>query len=416
MPISRRKFIQITSAGLSASALGVPATARAQAEPIRLGLLTVKTGPLASGGLDMERGLVQFLRDRGNSMAGRKVDLIVADTAGAPATARTKLQELVEKDKVHVIIGPLAAFEALALDDYIRSQQVPTLSVAAAEDLTQRKPNPWFVRPTSTSSNCAHPMADYCAKTLKYKRMATIADDFAYGHEMVGGFQRVFEDNGGKIVQKLWSPLTVPDYGSYLAQMKTNIDGIFLGFAGSNGFRFLRQFNEFGLKGKVNVVGGMTALDESVLRNMGDEALGIITSCWYSAELDNPANRKFAPAFRTEWKYDPGFYAAATYVDGAVLQAAVEAIGGRVEDKPAFMKALRAAKVDTVRGPVRFDDYGNVIGDVFIRKVERKDARLVNSVIQTYPNVSQFWTYDPKEFLKNPVYSRDWPPAKNLES
>ena len=416
MPISRRKFIQITSAGLSASALGVPATARAQAEPIRLGLLTVKTGPLASGGLDMERGLVQFLRDRGNSMAGRKVDLIVADTAGAPATARTKLQELVEKDKVHVIIGPLAAFEALALDDYIRSQQVPTLSVAAAEDLTQRKPNPWFVRPTSTSSNCAHPMADYCAKTLKYKRMATIADDFAYGHEMVGGFQRVFEDNGGKIVQKLWSPLTVPDYGSYLAQMKTNIDGIFLGFAGSNGFRFLRQFNEFGLKGKVNVVGGMTALDESVLRNMGDEALGIITSCWYSAELDNPANRKFAPAFRTEWKYDPGFYAAATYVDGAVLQAAVEAVGGRVEDKAAFMKALRAAKVDTVRGPVRFDDYGNVIGDVFIRKVERKDARLVNSVIQTYPNVSQFWTYDPKEFLKNPVYSRDWPPAKNLES
>jgi len=416
MPISRRKFIQIAGAGLSASAMGVPATVRAQSEPIRLGLLTVKTGPLASGGLDMERGLVQFLRDRGNSMAGRKVDLIVADTAGAPATARTKLQELVEKNRVHAIIGPLAAFEALALDDYIRDQQVPTLSVAAAEDLTQRKPNPWFVRPTSTSSHCAHPMADYCAKTLKYKRMATIADDFAYGHEMVGGFQRVFEDNGGRIVQKLWSPLTVPDYGSYLAQLKTNIDGIFLGFAGSNGFRYLRQFNEFGLKGKVNVVGGMTALDESVLRNMGDEALGILTSCWYSAELNNPANRKFAPAFRAEWKYDPGFYAAATYVDGAVLQAAVEAIGGRVEDKPAFMKALRAAKVDTVRGPVRFDEYGNVIGDVFIRKVERKDGRLVNSVIQTYPNVSQFWTYDPKEFLKNPVYSRDWPPAKNLES
>ena len=416
MPISRRKFIQITGAGLSASALGVPGTARAQAEPIRLGLLTVKTGPLASGGLDMERGLVQFLRDRGNSMAGRKVDLSVADTAGAPATARTKLQELVEKNRVHAIIGPLAAFEALALDDYIRDQQVPTLSVAAAEDLTQRKPNPWFVRPTSTSSHCAHPMADYCAKTLKYKRMATIADDFAYGHEMVGGFQRVFEDNGGRIVQKLWSPLTVPDYGSYLAQLKTNIDGIFLGFAGSNGFRFLRQFNEYGLKGKVNVVGGMTALDESVLRNMGDEALGILTSCWYSAELDNPANRKFAPAFRAEWKYDPGFYAAATYVDGAVLQAAVEAVSGRVEDKAAFMKALRAAKVDTVRGAVRFDDYGNVIGDVFIRKVERKDGRLVNSVIQTYPNVSQFWTYDPKEFLKNPVYSRDWPPAKNLES
>ena len=415
MTVSRRKFIQIAGAGLGASALGVH-PARAQGEPIRLGLLTVKTGQLASGGIDMERGLVQYLRERGNSMGGRKVDLIVADTAGAPATARTKLQELVEKNRVHVITGPLAAFEALALDDYIRDQQVPTLSVAAAEDMTQRKPNPWFVRATSTSSHCAHPMADYCAKTLKYKRMATIADDFAYGHEMVAGFQRVFEDAGGKIVQKLWPPLAVPDYGSYLAQLKTNIDGIFLGFAGSNGFRYLRQFNEFGLKGKVNVVGGMTALDESVLRNMGDEALGILTSCWYSAELDNAANRKFAPAFRAEWKYDPGFYAAATYVNGTVLQAAVEAVGGRIEDKPAFMKALRATKVDTVRGAVRFDDYGNVIGDVFIRKVERKDGRLVNTVVQGYPNVGQFWTYDPKEFLKNPVYSRDWPPAKNLES
>jgi branched-chain amino acid transport system substrate-binding protein len=415
MALSRRKFIQAAGAGIGASALGV-SPARAQAEPVRLGLLTVKTGPLASGGIDMERALVQYLRERGNAMAGRKVDLIVADTGGSPATARSKMQELVEKNRVHVVTGPLAAFEALAIDDYIRDQQVPTLSVAAAEDLTQRKANPWFVRATSTSAQCAHPMADYCAKTLKYKRMATIADDFAYGHEMVGGFQRVFEDNGGKIVQKLWPPLTVPDYGSYLAQLKTSIDGIFLGFAGSNGFRFLRQFNEFGLKGKVSVVGGMTALDESVLRNMGDEALGILTSCWYSAELDNAANRKFAPAFRAEWKYDPGFYAAATFVNGAVLQAALEAINGRVEDKPAFIKALRAARVDTVRGTVAFDDYGNVVGNDYIRKVERKDGRLVNTVVHTYPNVSQFWTYEPKEFLKNPVYSRDWPPAKNLES
>ncbi len=373
MALTRRKFIQAAGAGIGASALGASTRARAQAEPIRLGLLTVKTGPLASGGIDMERALVQYLRERGYAMAGRKVDLIVGDTGGTPATARTKAQELVEKNRVHAVIGPLAAFEALAIDDYIRDQQLPTLSVAAAEDLTQRKSSPWFVRPTSTSSNCSHPMADYCARTLKYKRMATVADDFAYGHEMIGGFQRVFEDNGGRIVQKLWPPLTVPDYGSYLAQLKTNIDGVFLGFAGSNGFRFLRQFNEFGLKGKVSVVGGMTALDESVLRNMGDEALGILTSCWYSAELDNPANRRFAPAFRAEWKYDPGFYAAATYVNGAVLQAAVEAVNGRVEDKPAFMKALRTVKTDTVRGAVTFDDYGNVIGNVYVRKVERKD-------------------------------------------
>ena len=415
MAFTRRRFIQAAGIGFGTSALGFPAIVRAQSGPIRLGLLTVKTGPLASGGIDMEKALVMYLRERNNTIAGRKVDLIVADTAGVPATARTKMQELVERDKVHAVTGPLDAGSALAIDDYIRDKQIPTLSVAAAEDMTQRKPNPWFVRATSTSSHCSQPMADYCAKTLKYKRMAVIADDIPYGHEMVAGFQRVFEEAGGKIVQKLFPPLTVPDYGTYLAQMKTNIDGIFLGFAGSNGFRWFRQFNEYGLKGKINVVGGMTAFDEAVLRNMGDEALGILTACWYSAELDNPINRKFAPAFRAEAKYDPGFYAAATYTNGAVFQAAVEAVKGKVEDKAAFMKALRATKVDTCRGPVTFDAYGNVIGNIYIRKVERKEGRLVNSVIHTYPNVSQFWTYNPKEFLKNPVYSRDWPPAKNLE-
>ena len=99
-----------------------------------------------------------------------------------------------------------------------------------------------------------------------------------------------------------------------------------------------------------------------------------------------------------------------------MLQAALEAVKGKIEDKPAFMKALRGIKVNTVRGPVSFDTYGNVVGNVYIRKVERKEGRLVNVVIHTYPNVSQFWTYKPEEFLKNPVYSRDWPPAKNLES
>jgi branched-chain amino acid transport system substrate-binding protein len=379
--------------------------------------MTVKTGPLASGGIDMERALVQYLKEKNNMLAGRKVELFVGDSAGVPAQARTKIQELVERDRIHIMIGPLAAAEALAADDYIRQAQLLTLSVAAAEDLTQRRPNPWFTRGTATSAQCAHPMADYAYKELKMRRMVTIADDFAYGHEMSAGFQRVFEELGGKIVQKMFPPLTVPDYGTYLAQLKTNVDGIFLGFAGANGFRYLRQFNEYGLMKKVTPVGGMTALDEAVLRNMGDEALGIVTSCWYSAEIENAVNKRFVANFRVDWKYDPGFYAAATYTEAAVLEAALNQIKGNVEDKPAFMKAVRGLKnVETCRGPVSFDQYGNVVGNNYIRKVERKDGRLVNRVIKTYPNVSQFWTYKPEEFLKNPVYSRDYPPAKNLES
>src|SRR5438132_13148004 len=351
MKFTRRRFVQAVGAAAFTSSLPV----RAQAAPLRLGLMTVKTGPLASGGIDMERALTQYLKERNNTLAGRKVELIVADSGGVPAQTRTKIQEMVERDHIHLIIGPLDMASALASDDYIRQAQLLTLSVAAAEDMTQRKPNPWFTRGTSTSSQSAMPLADYAAKTLGYKRLAVIADDIAYGHEMCAGFMRVFEDAGGKVVQRMFPPLTVPDYGTYLAQLKTNVDAIFLGFAGSNGFRYLRQFNEYGLRGKVVPVGGMTALDEAVLRNMGDEALGIVTSCWYSAELDNPLNRKFAAAFRAEFKYDPGFYAAATYTEAAVLEATLNQLKGNIEDKQAFMKAVRSITVDTCRGPVRFD-------------------------------------------------------------
>jgi branched-chain amino acid transport system substrate-binding protein len=413
MRVSRRGFVA-GLAGIGVASTVTPYRAGAADGPIRIGLLTVKTGPLASGGIDMERALIMYLKERDNTMSGRKVELFSADTAGVPATARTKAQEMVEKNNVHCLIGPLAAFEALAIDDYLRQVQMPTLSVAAAEDMTQRHPNPWFVRATSTSSQCAHPLGEYAAKELKYKTMITIADDIAYGQEMCAGFQRVFEDNGGQIIQKLFTPLNVPDYGSYVGQLKS-ADAIFLGFAGSNGFRFLRQFVDYGLKDKMQVIGGMTALDEAVLRNMGDEALDIITACWYSAELDAKPNQTFAPAFRKEFSYDPGFYAASTYVNGAVLEAAVKAVNGNVEDKPALMAALRSANVNTVRGPVKFDDLGNVVGNVYLRKVTRKDGRLVNSVFKTYPDINQFWTYGKEAFLANPVYSREYPPGKHLE-
>ena len=414
MTISRRQFVG-TLAGAGLATTATPRVLLAQSsEPIRVGLLAAKTGPLASGGIDMDLALTMFLKERDNVLAGRKVELTVADTAGVPATARTKAQELIEKNNVNCIIGPLAAFEALAIADYLTEKEMPTLGVAAAENMTQRHPSPWFVRLTSTSAQCAYPLAEYSAKELKYKKIVTIADDFAYGHEMCAGFQRAFEDNGGKIIQKIFTPLATPDYGSYVAQVKS-ADAIFLGTAGSNGFRFLRQFIEYGLKDKMAVIGGMTALDESVLRNMGDEALGILTTSWYSAELDNPLNKTFAPAFRKQFKYDPGYYAASTYLSGEVLEAALKATKGDVADRKALMAAIRSSNAPTIRGQIKFDEFGNAIGNVYIRRVTKVDGRLVNSVIKTYPDVTQFWTYDKTAFLQNPVYSRDYPPAKNLE-
>jgi branched-chain amino acid transport system substrate-binding protein len=415
MAMHRRKLLKgVAASGASLAVLKAPYV-QAQAGPVQVGFLCVKTGPLASGGIQMEQGINVFFKQRGNKLAGRPVELHVADTGGNPAQARTKTQELVERLKVSVLIGPLAAFEALAIDDFIRTSQTPILTVAGAEDMTQRKANPWLVRPSSTSAQPSHPLGDYAAKDMKLKRVAVLADDFAFGHENVSGFQRVFEDGGGKVVQKIFTPLNAPDYGTYISQLKPNLDAVYSGHAGSNAFKFCKQLREYG--NKVQILGSFTQFDESLLQQMGDDVIGSISGNWYSAVLDNAINKKFVADIQRDYKVDPGVYAAETYLCGEVLEHAAKAIGGKVEDKNALNKALHEAKVpDTLRGPVSFDKYGNVVGNIFIRKVEKKGGKLVNTVVKTYPDVSQFWTYNVDEFLKSPVYSRDYPPAKNLEN
>lgn len=408
LTLSRRSFLA-GSTVLAAGAAGLP-TARAQGKPVRIGLLTVKTGPLAAGGIQMEQGVLRFLKDRNNTMAGRKVELVVGDTGGNPAGAKTKTQELIERDHVDMIFGPLAAFELLAISEYAAAAKTPILSLAAAEDMTQRKPNPYFVRASATAAQGMHPLADYAAKELKLKRVITISEDFAYGHEQMGGFQRVFEDAGGRIVKKLWPPIVTPDYTPYLAQV-AEVDALVQGFAGSNPLKFMKQYRDQGLK--LPVLGGGTAADDALLKSFGDEAVGMITTSAYTSDLDTPSNKRLVEGMVRDYGNTPGIYAAGLYINGMVAEAALEKTGGKTDDKEALIRALRSVSLtDTPRGPFHFDHLGNVIGNIYVRRCERKGDKLVNTTIKTYPNVSQFWTYDEKWFLAQPVYSRDYPPLK----
>jgi branched-chain amino acid transport system substrate-binding protein len=414
MTVHRRKVLK----GLAATGIGVAALrapyVHAQA-PFKLGLLTVKTGPLAQGGIQMEQGIAALLKEKGNTLAGRKIEFISADTGGNPAGAKTKAQELIERDKVNVILGPLAAFELLAITDYVRDNQTPLISLAAAEDVTQRKANPFVIRPSATSAQCCHVMGDYAAKELKYKRAATISEDFAFGYEQMAGFQRVFEDDGGRVVKKLWPPLVTPDYTPYIAQIG-NVDCVFNGFAGSNPVKFMRSYADLGLKGRIPLLAGWTAMDDALLRSLGDEAIGVVSAAWYSADRNTPSNKRLVEAMQRDYKVLPGGYSAGMYIAGQCVEAAIQKIGGKADDRKALAEALHQVSLaDTPRGPVRFDSYGNVVGDVFIRKCERKGGQLVNTIVKTYSNVSQFWTYDEKKFLAEKVYGRDDPPAKYLE-
>jgi branched-chain amino acid transport system substrate-binding protein len=256
-----------------------------------------------------------------------------------------------------------------------------------------------------------HPMGHYAATELKLKRVVTISEDFAFGYEQMGGFQRVFEDAGGHIAKKLWPPLVTPDYTPYLAQL-TGVDVIVQGFAGSDPLRFMKQYRDAGLT--LPVLAGGTGADDALMKSFGDESLGMISASNYTSDLDSPSNKQFVAGMRRDTGAIPGLYAAGMYINGLVAEAAVQALDGKVDDKEALIKALRAVSLqDSPRGPFHFDHFGNAVGTIFIRKVVKQDGKLAQQTIKTYPNVGQFWTFEEKWFLEQPVYSRDYPPLKS---
>jgi len=412
---TRRKFMAATAVGAAAATFKFPAPAIAQAAPFKLGLLTVKTGPLAQGGIQMEQGVQTWLKEHNNKIAGRSIEFFSADTGGNPAGTKTKVQELVEREKVDTILGPLAAFELLAITDYIAQNKIPLLSLAAAEDMTQRRPNPYFIRASATSAQAMHPMADYAAKEMKLKRVVCISEDFAFGYEQMGGFQQTFEDNGGKVLKKIWPPLVTPDYTPFVAQI-ADCDGVCQGFAGSNPLRFMKAYAGAGLK--FPVVTGETGGDDALLKSYGDEAIGLTSCIPYTLDLATDGNQRFVNGMLKNFNTVPGQYAGLLYVNCDVVEAGLKALNGDSSDKTKLVAAMRSVNLtDTPRGPVKFDHLGNVIGDFYIRKLGKEGAKyglkLWNKTVKVYHNVSQFWTYDEKKFLQQPVYSRDYPPLKS---
>ncbi|MGA7431040.1 MAG: ABC transporter substrate-binding protein [Xanthobacteraceae bacterium] len=410
--ISRRALLAGTAAGAAAALTRFPAPAVAQPAPVKIGLLTVKTGPLAQGGNQMEQGVLTYLKETNYTIGGRKVEFVSADTGGAPAGAKTKVQELVERDKIDVLLGPLATFELYAINDYIQQQKMPTMSLAAADNLTQRQPNPYLLRASATSSQALHPLGHYTATELKLKRAVAIGEDLSFDYEELGGFQAAFEKDGGCVISKLWPPLVTPDYTPYLAQIG-ECDVVCQGFAGSNPLRFMKAYAESGLK--YPVVTGWTGGDDALLKSFGDEANGLVSCSAYSLEVETESNHRFIDGMQKNFEVVPGFYAAGLYINCQVVDAALETLGGDLTDKEKLIATLRAVNLsDTPRGPLKFDHLGNVVGNFYIRRCSPEGAKyglkLWNKIIKTYENVSQFWIWPEQEFLAHPVYTRDYPP------
>jgi len=416
-----KTFRQRLTPLLIGSSLALGLTATAGAEELRIGYIAPTTGIFAQVGKDMVDGFQLYLEQHGNKLGGMDVKFIVEDDQGKPDASVTKAKKLVLQDKVHMFIGGLLASSGYALAPVSTAEKTLYISsVASADDLTQRQLSkyPYFLRTSWTSSLPHHPLGQWACDN-GHKKAVIIAADYAFGYEVAGGFQKAFEDCGGKVVQKIWPPLGTKDFGPYIPTIKADADAIFTVMVGPMALQFPKQLRGAGVKTKI--LGSGVSYDEFVLPFMGDEVIGDVSALHYSAAIDTPINQTFVKAYRAKFGKVPGYYSENNYSTAMWLDQAIAKAGGKYPGPEAFIKIMQSIKLDAPRGPVELDDMRNPIENVYIKKVEKKKMfgyekdELWNTVIKTYPKVGQFWTYGKDKFLAQPVYSRDFPPCKFCE-
>ena len=396
-------------------------TSNAGADELHIGFIAPMTGIFAQVGKDMVDGFQLYLTEHGNKLGGMDVKVIFEDDQAKPDLGVTKAKKLILSDKVDMFIGGVLASTGYALapvSTEMKTVYIP--SIPAADDLTQRQADkyPYLIRTGWTSSQPNHPLGQWACEQ-GYKKIAAVSADYAFGYEQVGGFQKAFEDCGGKIIQKIWPPLGTKDFGPFIPTIKADADAVFSLMVGPMALQFPKQLRASGYKKPI--IGGGTSYDEFALPFMGDEVVGDVSSLQYSAALTTPKNEAFVKAYRAKYGKVPSYFSESNYTTAQLIDETIKKLNGKFAGAEQFVKTMATLTVDAPRGPVSFDDMRNPIQNIYIKKVEKKKMfgndkdELWNTVIKTYPNVSQFWIYSKDKFLAQPVYSRDYPPCQYCE-
>lgn len=379
---------------------------------LKIGFVTTLSGSSGSLGRQMVNGIQLYLNQVQHRMAGIEVKLIVEDDGGNAAQAITELKKLIEKDKVDLVDGVLMSNIGLAVAQTCEKFQVPTLlAVCGADDVTKRQHLKWLIRTGASSSQCSQPLGQWAYQHLNYKKVATLAMDYEYGYEVVGGFQKTFEDAGGEIVQKVWVPMGVDNFIPWIRKIPKDCDGIFLVAVGKGTPNLIKQIRRQGIQ--CPIIAGSSTFDETCLDETGDSAVGGMCATVYSATLNTAANARFLSAYRTAYHAEPSFAAEGSYTSAMWINKAMSNVKDHFVDKRLLLSALRQVTLtDAPRGSLKLDHQCNPVQNVYLCRVEKVDGKLQNSVIATIPGVSQFWKYDPEQYLRQPPYSRNYPPCK----
>lgn len=379
-----------------------------------VGLLLSETGFAAATGTDMTRGWDLYWEQHDNTAGDFTIESIYEDDASDPETALDKATRLVEDVQVDALVGPILANNALAVADYANQSEVANLTQTSADDLTQRESSPYVLRTGAFAGSQATFAAGQWAADEGYLRAATICPDYAFGWDNCGGFASAYLAAGGEIVEQLWYPQGTADLSTYATQLASaDVDVIFTGTTGgTDAIGFLQAANDFGILGDTPVITAAATTSAAPLAEVGDLAIGVHSVTYYAEGNDADVNVAFREAYEEAYDAIPSVYASGAYLTAQLLDAALTSANGDAPTGTDLIDAIKAAAPeanDLVWGDVSFDDYNGVVAPLYVNTVEKRDdGKLWNVVDQTYDDVSQFWSFDPDEWLGNPTFSQSF--------
>jgi branched-chain amino acid transport system substrate-binding protein len=380
------KFNHLLMAASAAFALAAASGARA--DDIKIGFILPMTGQQQSTGKQEAAAAKLFMQQNGDTVAGKKVELIIKDDGAVPDNSKRIAQDLIVNDKVAFLAGFGVTPAALAVAPLATEGKTPEIVTAAGTSIITEK-SPYIARTSFTLAQSTVPMADWAAQN-GIKKVVSMVSDYAPGADAAKSFAAEFTAKGGQILDSITFPLANPDFAPFLQRAADQKpDAIFVFVPSGQGGIFVKQFAERGMdKAGIRIIGPGDVTDDDLLNGMGDPVLGAITAHIYSADHNSPTNKAFVDAFKKANNgMRPNFMAVGAYDGMHLMYEALKKTGGKT-DGDSLIAAIKGMAWESPRGPISIDpDTRDIIQNVYIRKVERKNGELYNVEFETFPSV-----------------------------
>ena len=397
-------------------AVGAAASVDAQ-QTVKIGLLATLEGPFAAGGQDGMRGADLAVKQRGGMVAGKKIEVIKASSDAKPDVAVNATRKLVEQDKVDIMVGPLSGSEGIAVKNYSKSQPNVTFinGSSGAQATTLVDPSPNFFRFNTEGAQWMVGLGEYAFKDKGYKKMALIAEDYAFPYSQVQGFMTEYCKAGGRVTHKAWVPLGSKDYSSVIAKLPQDVDALLVVLGGADAVNFLTQYEQAG--GNKPMVGGSITVDQTVLNFKGkrrESLLGTPSAGPIADSYDAPEWKKFVADYKENFKDgfpSPSLFAYVYYINMKAALDGLDAVKGDLSGGQAkYREALKTLKLKTPTGEVTLDENRQAIGTTFVTEVAKAaDGGFYNKVVKSVPGVNQRLGMSKADFDKVGLGSRDVP-------